>query len=112
MAAQPVLVVFTSHGSLLNGKPTGYYLPEIAHPYYRLKKAGFKLIAASPAGGEPPLDPSSVEAFKDDPESKEFLNDKEAQDWVKNTVKLSEIKDVSDYSAYFAPGEHTLRVKQ
>lgn len=33
MAAQPILVVFTSHNQLLNGKPTGWYLPELAHPY-------------------------------------------------------------------------------
>ncbi|CAO1616965.1 unnamed protein product [Sympodiomycopsis kandeliae] len=106
MAAQPILVVFTSHDELLNGKKTGYYLPEIAHPYWRLKAAGFKLVAASPKGGAPPLDQSSVEAFKEDEESVKFLNDKEAQEWVNNTVKLSDIKDISEYSAYFAPGGH------
>lgn len=81
-------------------------LSSVPPAQYRFKAAGFKLVAASPKGGEAPLDPSSVEAFKDDEECKQFLNDKEAQEWVKNTRKLSDIKDTSEYSAYFAPGGH------
>lgn len=106
--AKPILVVFTSHTELIGSDhPTGYYLPEIAHPYYRLKKAGFKLVAASPKGGEAPLDQASVQAFKDDPESKEFLADEEAQKWVKNTTKLADVdQDVSNYAGVFYPGGH------
>lgn len=63
-------------------------------------------MAVSPKGGKVPLDQTSVEAFKDDPESKEFLNDKEAQDFVNKTGKLSDVKDISEYSAIFYPGGH------
>lgn len=87
---------------------TLHLLPaELAHPYYRFKEAGYPLIFASPKGGEAPLDQSSVDAFKDDEESKQFLNDEEAQKLVKNTQKLSEVDpDVSNYAAIFYPGGH------
>ncbi|PWN47235.1 class I glutamine amidotransferase-like protein, partial [Violaceomyces palustris] len=87
--------------------PTTRSLPEIAHPYYILKEAGYELVAASPKGGEAPLDQSSVEAFKDDADSKKFLNDPEAQSWVKGTLKLSEASSELDaYKAVFYPGGH------
>ncbi|EPQ32279.1 uncharacterized protein PFL1_00476 [Pseudozyma flocculosa PF-1] len=109
MAAQKkVLVVFTSHTKLIgNDHPTGYYLPEIAHPYYIFKQAGFDLVAASPAGGKAPLDQSSVEAFKGDADSVKFLNDTEAQQWVSNTLQLSTLAGKADeFDAIFYPGGH------
>ncbi|PWN28818.1 class I glutamine amidotransferase-like protein [Jaminaea rosea] len=105
---KPILVVITSHTKLI-GKdhPTGWYLPELAHPAYHFKREGYPMIFASPKGGEAPLDQSSVEAFKEDKESQEFLKDEEFQQMVKNTKKLSEIDtDVSKYSAIFYPGGH------
>ena len=108
MSAGKILVVFTSHTKLI-GKdhPTGYYLPEIAHPYYILKAAGYELVAASPKGGLAPLDQSSVEAFKSDADSVKFLNDKEAQAWVSNTHKLSTFAGrSSEFAGIFYPGGH------
>lgn len=104
-----ILVVFTSHTQLIGSDhPTGYYLPEIAHPYYLLKNAGYTLVAASPKGGKAPLDQSSVEAFKNDEDSVKFLNDSEAQQWVSNTRPLSEFSSssVSEFDAIFYPGGH------
>jgi hypothetical protein len=46
---------------------TGWYLPELAHPYYELLKSGRELVFASPLGGVAPLDPGSADAFKADP---------------------------------------------
>ncbi|GAA5922061.1 glutathione-independent methylglyoxalase [Sporobolomyces koalae] len=100
-----VLFVLSSHDHMLSGKPTGWYLPEAAHPYYQVKKAGYEVVFASPKGGKAPLDPSSVEAFKDDAEAQQFLNDAEIKKEVDNTVKLSEVK-ASDFVAYFAVGGH------
>ncbi|HLU64735.1 MAG TPA: type 1 glutamine amidotransferase domain-containing protein, partial [Kofleriaceae bacterium] len=55
-----VLIVVTSHDRLGDtGKPTGYYLPEVTHPYYALADAGLEVEIASPAGGEAPMDRSS-----------------------------------------------------
>lgn len=65
------------------------------------------MIFASPKGGEAPLDSSSVEAFKDDKESQDFLKDEEFQKHVNNTKKLSEIdQSPQAYSAIFYPGGH------
>ncbi|KAF6766776.1 ThiJ/PfpI [Kalmanozyma brasiliensis GHG001] len=108
--SKKILVVFTSHTQLIGSDhPTGYYLPEIAHPYYILKGAGYTLDAASPKGGKAPLDQSSVDAFKNDEDSVKFLNDSEAQEWVSNTKTLSSIDPtsaVSEYDAIFYPGGH------
>jgi putative intracellular protease/amidase len=106
MSAGKILVVFTSHTKLIgNDNPTGYYLPEAAHPYYILKAAGYELVAASPNGGLAPLDQASVRAFKEDADSVKFLNDPEAQSWVSNTVKLSTlVGKSSEFKAIFYPG--------
>lgn len=86
------------------GKPTGWYLPEFAHPYYKLEGKA-DITIASPKGGEAPLDPSSVEAFKEDPESKKFLAEKSAL-W-KNTEVLSDfIGKSNEFAAIFFVGGH------
>ncbi len=55
-----VLIVLTSHDQLgdTNTK-TGFWLEELASPYYHLKDAGASVILASPLGGQPPLVPKS-----------------------------------------------------
>ena len=76
----------------------------MAHPYEVLASQ-CEIVVASPAGGEAPLDPSSVEAFKSDPVSAKFLQTKEAV-W-KNTQKLSSfLGHAHDYEAIFFVGGH------
>ena len=56
-----VLMVLTSHDRLGNtGHPTGFWVEEFAAPYYVLADAGVTLTLASPAGGQPPVDPKSA----------------------------------------------------
>jgi putative intracellular protease/amidase len=100
-----VLFVLTSHNQMGDtGKPTGWYLPEFAHPYYKLESKT-DIVIASPKGGEAPLDPSSVEMFKEDAEASKFLKEKEAL-W-KNTHKLSEFLGKADeFDAVFYVGGH------
>ncbi|GAA6022489.1 hypothetical protein JCM11491_001695 [Sporobolomyces phaffii] len=100
-----VLFVLSSHDQMLSGKKTGWYLPEAAHPYYQVTEAGYEVVFASPQGGKAPLDPSSVEAFKEDPESKKFLADANIQKELEKTIKLEDAK-ASDYVAYFSVGGH------
>lgn len=102
--APKILFVLTSHNKLGNlDKPTGWYLPELAHPYHVLRNKA-EITVASPAGGEAPLDPSSVEAAKDDV-SVNFLND-DQQVW-KNTQKLdSFIGKAKEFDAIFYVGGH------
>jgi hypothetical protein len=49
----------------------------MAHSYEVLASQ-CEIVVASPAGGEAPLDPSLVEAFKSDPISTKFLQTKES----------------------------------
>jgi len=104
--APKILFVLTSHDQMGDtGKPTGWYLPEFAHPYDVLEKAGADITIASPKGGEAPLDPSSVEAFKSDEASQTFLKTKESL-W-KNTHKLSDFAGkAKEFDALFYVGGH------
>ena len=57
-----ILIVLTSHDRLGDtGRKTGFWLEELAAPYYVFLDAGAEITLASPAGGQPPLDPKSNE---------------------------------------------------
>ncbi|CAF2147523.1 unnamed protein product [Rotaria magnacalcarata] len=101
---QKILFVLTSHDIFPNGHPTGWCLPEAAHPYCVLENH-FTIEWASPKGGHAPLDPSSVENFKDDVECKQFLSDNKAKQGYENTKKLTDI-NVNDYVALVYVGGH------
>ncbi|KAF5261613.1 hypothetical protein FOXYS1_7687 [Fusarium oxysporum] len=100
-----ILVVLTSAGKVpKTGKQIGWYLPELAHPFHVLNPRA-ELVYATPKGGESPLDPVSVELFKDDPVCKDFLENHESV-W-KNTLKLSDVAGrASEFDAIFYPGGH------
>ncbi|THV08614.1 ThiJ/PfpI [Dendrothele bispora CBS 962.96] len=100
-----VLFVYTSVDKNLKGGPTGWYLPEAAHPYYVLKNAGIDIDFAAPAGPNPPVDPSSVKMFAEDKESVAFLNDETAKAKFASAKKLSDVK-AEDYDAIFYVGGH------
>nr|KAG5696018.1 hypothetical protein BaRGS_013924 [Batillaria attramentaria] len=101
-----VLVVLTSHGQLgTTGKPTGWYLPEVAHPYYVFKAAGYSITFISPKGGKAPMDPGSGEAFKDDPICQQFLADKEVMNQINNTLTAAQVS-ASDFDVVFYAGGH------
>ncbi|KAH7158357.1 hypothetical protein DER46DRAFT_662339 [Fusarium sp. MPI-SDFR-AT-0072] len=100
-----ILVVLTSADKVpKTGKQIGWYLPELAHPFHVLNPRA-ELVYATPKGGESPLDPVSVELFKDDPICKDFLENHELV-W-KNTLKLSDLAGrASEFDAIFYPGGH------
>ena len=52
-----ILMVLTSHDQLGNtGRKTGFWLEELAAPYYVFKDAGAQVTLASPKGGRPPFE--------------------------------------------------------
>ncbi|KAF8310061.1 class I glutamine amidotransferase-like protein [Cantharellus anzutake] len=73
-----ILFILSSANRTLTGEPTGWYLPEAAHPYYELVSQ-YNITFAAPLGPNPPLDPKSVELFKEDAESVKFLNDESSK---------------------------------
>ena len=101
-----ILMVLTSHSELGNtGKKTGFWIEEFAAPYYVLADAGVHITIASPAGGQPPVDPKSEAAEAQTPATKRFYKDKEVIDKVANSIKLIDVNPV-DYDAVFYPGGH------
>lgn len=98
------LIVVTSHSQLgKTGKPTGYYLPEVTHPYFELEKAGFEIDVASPLGGEAPMDPSSKDLS--DEANRKFLQQPFLVEKLKKTIPLGKINP-KDYSAILFAGGH------
>jgi len=101
-----LLIVLTSHDQLGDsGKKTGFWLEEFTAPYYQFLDAGVELTLASPKGGQPPLDPKSDEKEAQTSTTDRFRQDKEAQQALANTVKLSTV-NAADFDAVFYPGGH------
>jgi putative intracellular protease/amidase len=101
-----VLMVLTSHGTLGDtGRKTGFWLEELAAPYYAFKDAGAEIVLASPNGGLPPLDPKSNEPDSQTDATHRFEADVEAMVQLVSTVKLSDMFQ-ADFDAVFYPGGH------
>jgi putative intracellular protease/amidase len=99
-------MVLTSHDELGNsGEKTGFWLEEFAAPYYVFKDSGAEITLASPEGGQPPLDPKSVEKDFQTAATERFNRDREAQIALSTTVRLHTVV-AEDYDALFYPGGH------
>ena len=110
-APTPKRVVFVVSNEVNPGPagfPIGYYLTELAHPYWLFQQRGYSMDIASPLGGRvvhdamsdpeggrfgPPQDFLSI-GFKHSPRVKPLLE---------NTKKLSDVK-MADYDAIFVIG--------
>ena len=101
-----ILMVLTSHDQLgTTGKKTGFWLEEFAAPYYVFKDAGVDITVVSPAGGQPPLDPSSDAPDSQTDSTRRFKADKDAQAVLAHTGKLAGASG-ADFDALFYPGGH------
>lgn len=101
-----VLMVLTSHDTLGNtGRKTGFWLEELAAPYYTFKDAGVQIVLASPAGGQPPLDPKSNEPSFQTDLTRRFETDQAATAQLAATVRLDSVNQ-ADFDTVFYPGGH------
>ena len=106
MANQKILMVLTSHSELgSTGEKTGFWVEEFAAPYYVFLDAGADITLASPAGGQPPIDPKSELPDFQTSATDRFDSDEQAQAKLAATRKLIEV-NASDYDAVFYPGGH------
>ena len=101
-----ILMILTSHDKLGDtGKKTGFWLEEFAAPYYVFVDAGAQITLASPAGGQPPLDPQSDAPDAQTEATKRFNMDESAKKALSNTTRLDQI-DAGSFDAVFYPGGH------
>jgi putative intracellular protease/amidase len=101
-----VLMVLTSHDQLGNtGRKTGFWLEELAAPYYAFKEAGVEIVLASPKGGQPPLDPKSNEPANQTDMTRRFELDSQATAQLASTVRLDSVSQ-ADFDTVFYPGGH------
>ena len=101
-----VLIVLTSHDRLGDtGRKTGFWLEELAAPYYAFKDAGAEIVLASPRGGQPPLDPASNEPASQTDDTRRFEADAEATAQLAATRRLDEVRQ-DGFDAVFYPGGH------
>lgn len=97
-----ILIVLTSHSHLGNtGRTTGFYLPEVAHPYAVFTAAGYVVDFVSPGGGQPPID--GVD--RGDPLQVAFLEDAAAMRKLSTTLRPDQVYP-ADYAAIFYAGGH------
>lgn len=101
-----IVMVLTSHDRLGDtGRKTGFWLEELAAPYYAFQDAGAEIVLASPKGGQPPLDPKSNEpAFQTDL-TRRFEADARAMAQLAATVRLDSVAE-ADFDTVFYPGDH------
>src|ERR1700744_5246121 len=101
-----ILMDITSHDQLGNtGRKTGFWLEELAAPYFVFKDSGVEITLASPKGGRPPLDPKSNEPeFRTDLTVR-FEKDADAEAQLDKTVRLDSVRQ-EDFDTVFYPGGH------
>ena len=103
-----VFVVSNPAKSPTNGMDIGFWLPELAHPWWAFDQKGYQQVIASPMGGAVLHDKIS------DPDGGRFANPndlislgfkaaKSTRDAVENTVPLSDIR-AADFDAIFVIG--------
>lgn len=101
-----VLMVLTSHDTLGDtGHKTGFWLEELAAPYYAFLDAKAEIVLASPLGGQPPLDPKSNEPSSQTEHTRRFEADATATALLASTVRLDSVSP-ADFDAVFYPGGH------
>ena len=99
MSIKHVLFVLTNTAEIgPNKRSTGYFFPEVAHPYEVFAQAGVAVEYASLLGGTSPEDGYD----ESDPAQLAFRNSSAIRRMARSR-KLSEV-DVLDYDAVFFPG--------
>lgn len=101
-----ILVVLTSHDRLGDtGEKTGFWLEELAAPYWRFREAGAEVVLASPRGGQAPLDPRSDAPESQTDDTRRFQADAVAMAALADTRPLAGVS-MDGFDALFYPGGH------
>lgn len=96
-----ILMVLTSQKIIANtNKETGFHFSEFTHPYDFFIKSNYEVMVASPLGGEC----SITSLHPEDKINSSFYNDPEKMKIIKETIKLSNLKDIKFDAVYIAGG--------
>ena len=101
-----ILIVLTSHDRLGDsGSETGCALEEFCAAYYVFRDAGAEITLASPAGGQPPIDPRSGGSDRPSETVRRFKSDQAARTELADTLALDQVAP-EDFDAVFYIGGH------
>lgn len=101
-----ILIVLTSHDRLgHSGSKTGSGLGEFCTAYYVFRDAGAEVTLASPAGGQPPIDPRSDRSDDQSETVRRFKGDQAARTELADTLALDQVAP-EDFDAVFYVGGH------
>src|SRR5215470_13708681 len=101
-----ILVVLTSHDRRGDsGSMTGSALEEFCAAYYVFRDAGAEVTLASPAGGQPPIDPRSDGSDQPSETARRFKGDQAARTELADTLGLDQVAP-EDFDAVFYVGGH------
>jgi len=107
-----VALIVTSNDRMGDsGKETGYWLEELAVPYFALVDDGQRVVIASPLGGTPPVDPRSVERARQAADTdggswfRRWESDEEARKAIASSVATADLQ-AGQFDAAFVAGGH------
>lgn len=101
-----VAFVLTSHTELgETGRSTGLWLEEFLVPYYQLHDAGRSIVLATPKGGKAPIDPASIDAFRESEIYARFQKDTTLLSLLEKTTRIADL-NTQDIEAAIYPGGH------
>ena len=99
MSVRHVLFIMTNTHEIGPHKcKTGFFFPEVAHPFAVFDAAGIAIEYASPLGGKP-----SEDGYDESDRAQRAFRDSQSLRRMARSRKLSEV-DVLDYDAIFVPG--------
>ncbi|MEM1046405.1 MAG: type 1 glutamine amidotransferase domain-containing protein [Pseudomonadota bacterium] len=101
------LIVLTSVDRIPGtDRPTGFYMDEMATPYFALRDRGIAIRFATISGGKPPIDPGSLGSEGDrKPNVQRFLDDADAMTALAEARPVAEF-DATAFDLVFLPGGH------
>jgi putative intracellular protease/amidase len=99
------LFILSSHGTLGDtGRPTGWYVPEAAHPWTVLDTAGVDVTFASPAGGAA----HAIGIDRADPAQVASLDDPEVARRLASAPRTADIDPAGFHAILFVGGHGTM----
>lgn len=104
-----ILIMVTNTDMYASGNlQTGLWLSEVTHIYHAAKEHAYKIILASPKGGNAPVDPESLKPLVLDELSKHYWEDSEFRQALRQTLSFDEVSGQLFDCIYLAGGHGTM----